>query len=74
MQAALAWQHQVKDDDLGLECEKGRQGLIPAIHGRHLETVLGQEVRNQACELLIILNEQYPAKTQVFHKLPLYEH
>ncbi|BAV74662.1 hypothetical protein PCAU_2453 [Pseudomonas chlororaphis subsp. aurantiaca] len=68
VQAALARQHQVEDDDFRLELEKGRQRHIATMYRQDLETVLGQEVRDQPGELLVIFHQQYFAKTRVIHK------
>lgn len=59
-------------DNLGLEVKKGRQGRIAAMHRPYLKTVLCQKVRDQPCQLLIVLNEQYLAQPQVFHKFSVH--
>ena len=72
MQPALARQHQVEHDHLRLEVQEGRQGFIAPVHHPHLETMLRQKMRDQPCQLFIVLNEQDLAQTQVFHKFSVW--
>lgn len=75
MQAALARQHQVEHDDFRFELKESGHRQVATVHLADLKAVLGQEMRNQPGELLVIFHQQYFAKTQVIHndRLPTLE-
>ena len=72
MQPTLPRQHQIEHDDLRLEIHKRRQGFIAPMHHPNLEPMLRQKMRDQRCQLFIVLNEQDLAQTQVFHKFSVW--
>ena len=72
MQPALTRQHQIEHDDLRLEIQERHQRFIAPVHHPYLETMLRQKMRDQPCQLFIVLNEQDLAQTQVFHKFSVW--
>lgn len=75
VQAALARQHQVEYDDFRFEFKESGYREISAVYLADFKTVLGQEMRNQPGELLVVFHQQYFAKTQTLHddRLPTLE-
>src|SRR3712207_3403161 len=66
LEAVLAGQHQVEEDQVGLGLVEGGDGLVAGADEHRLEALLTQDDPEHLAERRVVVDDQYPA----LHALP----